>query len=586
MRDPEYSDHITSIADWMTRYYQKNNPGKRRSKQNYEAIAERYLTACHRVVFRGFGKTLRSDNVVSIKDIRTMVPDRIEIQGKAEYWAYILRDKFPVWQIVKKGHPGGLSEVKILHNDLWRSIMNNNISERLWDDHEIIEHIRETYERLCVRLITDEPPVEEISVDITNLDNAITHYAKWYQEAYQENNTDRMDKVVRMMCQAKNLSQAVKALNTAGATKQACIPHFPEYKNYRKYYLGGLNLQNCLSEVRHAALGKCHSYDLRSSVYTFYADLCEDKGIANYHIKNYAQNTKQIRQSLANIIKPHVGKANAEKIIKNYITAMGFGATQTQGYTDANGDYQNSALSQILMSPKARADLAQSEIMQGLQSEISGILDYMRNNTSAETQHKWRVKHKKDRYAPRKHLCEMYTDWESRVMGEITQYVKHRHPEIKILIQIHDCMYVSHKLDTSSIHDVLRLESISMYARLEHTEHDSYHNVDQYERYQEQNTEHLERMGHEQALAMNYHSSMIDTETANKPRPVFDTFVTSADLSQGQQLAELCATNPEIMTDIESDPKLLANLQAYKREQANILLKNIEFSQEHGEFVS
>jgi hypothetical protein len=67
---------------------------------------------------------------------------------------------------------------------------------------------------------------------------------------------------------------------------------------------------------------------------------------------------------------------------------------------------------------------------------------------------------------------------------------------------------------------------------------------------------------------------------------VFDTFVTSADLSQGQQLAELCATNPEIMTDIESDPKLLANLQAYKREQANILLKNIEFSQEHGEFVS
>ena len=113
MRDPEYSDHITSIADWMTRYYQKNNPSKRRSKQNYEAIAERYLTACHRVVFRGFGKTLRSDNVVSIKDIRTMVPDRIEIQGKAEYWAYILRDKFPVWQIVKKGHPGGLSEVSV-----------------------------------------------------------------------------------------------------------------------------------------------------------------------------------------------------------------------------------------------------------------------------------------------------------------------------------------------------------------------------------------------------------------------------------------------------------------------------------------
>ena len=586
MRDPEYSDHITSIAAWMTRYYQKNNPGKRRSKQDYEGIAERYLQACHKAVFRGFGKTTKSDTTVNVTDIRTQVPDRIEIQGKAEYWAYILRDKFPVWNVINLGRPGELSEIKILHNDLWRSIMNNNISERLWDDHEIINHIAETYEKLCVEQITSDPAITQIPVNIQNLDNAITHYTKWYSEAYSENNTVRMDKVVKMICQAKNISQAVKTLNNQGATKSESLPHFPIDKNYRTYYLGGLNLQNCVSEVRHAALGECHSYDLVSSVYTFYADVCESHDIPNYHIKNYAQNTKQIRQSLANIIKPHVGKANAEKIIKHYITAMGFGATQTQGYTDVNGDYQNSALSQILRHPDARAALVQSEIIQGLESEISGILTYMKNNTSPETQARWKEKHQKMRYSARKHLCELYTEWESCVMGKITEYISQRHPDHEILIQIHDCVYVSHRLDTDSIHDVLRLGGLSKYARLSHTKFDRYHNVDQYERYQEQNTEHLERMGHEQAQAMNYHSSMIDIETANKPRPVFDTFVTSADLAQGQQLAELCATNPEIMTDIQSDPKLLANLQAYKREQANILLKNIEFSQEHGEFVS
>ena len=583
MRDAEYSDHITSIAQWMTRYYQKNNPNKRRSKQDYEAIAERYMKACHRVVFRGFGKTIKSDTLIHISDIRTMVPDQIRIGGEIRHWAYILRDKFPVWQVISLGHPGELSEIKIIHNDLWRSIMNNNISERLWDDHEIIQHFDQTIERSELHHMSNNPPMEMIDIDVTNLDNAITHYVKWYEEAYQENNTLRMDKVVRMLCQAKNISQAVKVMS--GATVEAKMPHFPCVKNYRTYYLGGLNLQNCLSEIRHAALGKCHSYDLRSSVYTFYADLCDSKGINNYHIKNYAQNTRAIRQSLAQIIKPHVGKANAEKIIKQYITAMGFGATQTQGYTDANGDYQNSALSEILKHAKARSELCKSKIIQGLQSEISGILDYMRHNTSPETQAMWREKHKKIRYAPRRHLCEMYTDWESCIMARITQYIKHRHPDCKILIQIHDCMYVSHKLDTQSIHDVLRLDHLSNYATLEHTEHDSYHNRDLHERYEAQNAEHIERIRQEQYLAFEYHSPNpnLDVETGNKPRPVFEANTTNTDIYKGQQYQLLIDQHPDMDSDIRSDPEILRCLLAYRAEQNQKLLLNIDFMKAHPE---
>ena len=307
MNDDNYQEHIQVISDWMTRYYQKNNPNKRRSKQNYQAIAERYLVACSKIVFANAGKTIKyynnSHNLkINLQTLRTMVPDEIRIQGKTEYWAYILRDKFPVWQVVNLGRPGELSQVRIIHNDLWRSIMNNNISERLWDEHQIITHLQDTYEKLQLEHMSDNPDIQEIPIDIKNLDNAITHYVKWYDEAYLENNTDRMDKVVRMIAQAKNISQAVKALNTEGATKNQCLPHFPVTKNYRTYYLGGLNLQNCLSEVRHAALGKCHSYDLRSSVYTFYADLCETEGLDNYYIKQYALNTQAIRQSLAAIM--------------------------------------------------------------------------------------------------------------------------------------------------------------------------------------------------------------------------------------------------------------------------------------------
>ena len=595
MQDSKYQEHIQIIADWMTRYYQKNNPGKRRSKQNYEAIAERYLQASSKIVFANAGKTVKyysnSHHLkINLMELRTIVPDRIEIQGKPEYWAYILRNKFPVWHTQSLGQPGELSEIKIIHNDLWRSIMNNNISERLWDDHEIIEHFEKTIENSQIQNMNNNPKMHMIQVDVNNLDNAITHYAKWYDEAYLENNTDRMDKVVRMICQAKNLSQAVKVL--VGASVKPKLPHFPITKNYRTYYLGGLNLQNCLSEVRHAALGKCHSYDLRSSVYTFYADLCEDKGLPNHWIKNYALNTKSVRQSLANLIKPYVGKSDAEKIIKHYITAMGFGATQVQGYTDANGEYHNSALSEILLHPEARAKLTDSDIIQGLQSEISGILDYMKNNTSAETQSKWRERHKKQRYSPRKHLSEKYTEWESCIMGKVREYIAERHPDHEILLQIHDCMYVSHRLDTDSIHDVLRLESISKYARFEHTELDDYHNVDQYERYQEQNTEHLERIAREEAQAKTYQSAnvMIDTDTANKPRPKLTSGIDHNLLHKGELLhRELAsatqAQHSELWSMIESDQDLHKAYQSYQAEKTEKMLRDIEFAQEHGEFV-
>ena len=600
MNDDNYQEHIQVISDWMTRYYQKNNPNKRRSKQNYQAIAERYLVACSKIVFANAGKTIKyynnSHNLkINLQTLRTMVPDEIMISGKAEYWAYILRDKFPVWQVVNLGRPGELSQVRIIHNDLWRSIMNNNISERLWDEHQIITHLQDTYEKLQLEHMSDNPDIQEIPIDIKNLDNAITHYVKWYDEAYLENNTDRMDKVVRMIAQAKNISQAVKALNTEGATKNQCLPHFPVTKNYRTYYLGGLNLQNCLSEVRHAALGRCHSYDLRSSVYTFYADLCETEGLDNYYIKQYALNTQAIRQSLAAIIKPYVGKANAEKIIKHYITAMGFGATQTQGYTDVNGDYQNSALSDILKHPDARAELGKSEIIQGIQTEIAQILDHIRANIGVDKQIKWKQKHNTSRYSPRKHLCEMYTDWESCVMGKITEYISDRHPDHKILLQIHDCMYVSHKLDTVSIHDVLKLEHISKYARLSHTELDTYHNLDEYDRYEQENSEHTERIASEEALAKNYHSTNnmieIDTQTANKPTPKLTAGIDHKTLHLGEMLnRELnkCtqAQYAELWASIESDCKLLNAYQAYQSEKTEKMLSNIEFSQEHGEYVN
>ena len=591
MRDPEYSDHITSIADWMTRYYQKNNPDKRRSKQDYEAIAERYLQACRKIIFTNAGKTFKDKNApytlkITQTKLTALVPDRVIIDGQQQFWAYILRDKFPMWKVDVKGYPGQTSSVDINHTPIWRSIVNNTISERILDDPEIQEKFIEEIDKSEWRNRNSETQMDNIPIDMINLDNALSVFLRYYNEAYLENNTARMTKVIRMIAQGRNIHNATRIMSEN--YDHDVLPHFPKTKNYRKYYTGDFNLLSCLKEVRHAALGKCHEYDLRCSVFSYYADYCHRNSLESTHIRAYVANTEQVRDLLAKTIQPYVDKPTEDcvKIIKTYITALGFGASSQNGYVDSQNRVQG-ALPDILHDPEARQALHDTDIICGIISEIKGILADVTLKTSPESKLRWVQKHKdKANFSARSKLSELYFEHEQIVMFAIKQYLAEKHPNHKILLQVHDCIYVSHTIDVKSLCDMLRLDDINPFMKISHTQIDRYANLDLHELDQTAHTEHLQRIGQEQALAMNYHSSMIDTETANKPRPVFDTFVTSADLAQGQQLAELCATNPEIMTDIQSDPKLLANLQAYKREQANILLKNIEFSQEHGEFVS
>jgi hypothetical protein len=154
-------------------------------------------------------------------------------------------------------------------------------------------------------------------------------------------------------------------------------------------------------------------------------------------------------------------------------------------------------------------------------------------------------------------------------------------------------MYVSHKLDTVSIQDVLRLDDISKYARLAHTELNTYHNLDEYDRYEQENSEHTERIASEEALAKNYHyhNAIIDVMTANKPRPKLTAGIDHNTLHQGEMIDQelkKCtqAQYAELWAIIQSDQVLLNAYQAYQSEKTEKMLSNIEFSQEHGEYVN
>ena len=597
MQDPIYIKHVQKISDWMTRYYQKNNPGKRRSKQNYEAIADRYLQACRKAIFVGAGWTIRYPDKrtlqMCVDQIRQMVPEEIMISGKSHYWAYILRDKFPLWTVIQTGTPGERSHIDINHTPLWRSIVNNSISQKILEDHEIYEKISGLIDDSQMRNLSQEATYELIPVDVKNLDNAIGKFLSYYNEAYLENNTGRMTMVIKMIAQARNIHNATMLMSAEHGEK---LIHFPTIKKHRKYYLGDLNLLGCLKEVRHAALGECHEYDLRGAVFSFYADYCRRNKLENTHISAYVANIDQVRHLLAEIIQPYLNKPldDCLDIIKTYLTALGFGANSMHGYYDAG---QNKlvygALPEILMEPEARKALHETDILQGMIAEIKGILDHVKQNTNDAERERWCEKNSKQRFNARSKLSELFFQHEQEVMATMIDYIKHKQPDNEILLQVHDCIYVKYHIDVNSLHDILRIDDVNPYMRIGYKKIDRYANLDLLEQNEHQNIEHMERIRAEEALAKNYQSAnvMIDTETANKPRPKLTAGIDHGLLHQGEMIhRELAkstqAQHSELWEMIQNDYQLLKAYESYQAEKTEKMLSDIEFAQNHGEYIN
>jgi hypothetical protein len=79
--------------------------------------------------------------------------------------------------------------------------------------------------------------------------------------------------------------------------------------------------------------------------------------------------------------------------------------------------------------------------------------------------------------------------------------------------------------------------------------------------------------------------------TANKPRPKLTAGIDHNTLHQGEMIDQelkKCtqAQYAELWAIIQSDQVLLNAYQAYQSEKTEKMLSNIEFSQEHGEYVN
>jgi hypothetical protein len=186
-----------------------------------------------------------------------------------------------------------------------------------------------------------------VNVDITSLQN----YIGWMQEeAHHFTETKRN----HALFQAR-LVLAV-AQHTGGIYYQRKIR-----SDFGRTYYSGTSVQNVNKELRHAMLGDCWEYDIRSSVVAWKMGYAQDY-VAQYfpdktvdHV--FTLSTLYLRNKaalMANVKVAVFGKesdlaeAFQEKMLKQAFTALSFGARVSgKAWVNKNGEWQNPSIADI-----------------------------------------------------------------------------------------------------------------------------------------------------------------------------------------------------------------------------------------------
>jgi hypothetical protein len=243
----------------------------------------------------------------------------------------------------------------------------------------------------------------------------------------------------------------------------------------RKYYRGP-NLQNIPKLVRHVALGHCHEYDIESSVFawklSWFRDICQqaDDYIAMPATLEYLDHKAAIRKKLAQTVFDTASDW-AVNIIKEFITAIGFGApARSVGYKVQN-QYQKPALATIITAKtrldKALADPWVRDFIQEQQRMNSIIIGYGQLTGQEPS---WRtvpeLVDKANRLRPNSVVAYLYQQHERKLLDWAEEFCADR----EVLLTVHDCIYTRHPVKLADFR--AGIQQFGSFFKLNHDEHE------------------------------------------------------------------------------------------------------------------
>lgn len=243
----------------------------------------------------------------------------------------------------------------------------------------------------------------------------------------------------------------------------------PMKKNHshfgRTYYTGRLNVQSMHKILRHAMLGDCYEYDIRSSVVAwklgFAWDICDQNGITpqefNSNFKtclSYLGDKKTFRETIRQKTfgsSTDITEDMQMDVVKQALTAISFGARKYKhGWIDQSGKEFNPAIPKIIADETARLNFYACQEAAAYMDE-NKLMDeiitaYAKMNDPAllkDTE----LRTEKGRFSNSKLMSYLYQQSESIVMDIVRKEVKAVYKTI--LANVHDAIYINEKLHSA-----------------------------------------------------------------------------------------------------------------------------------------
>ena len=230
-------------------------------------------------------------------------------------------------------------------------LMNERLINQLIDTCDTHELVNAFYGNLDTDTVDNLVPIK---IDMDSLQAFIDHTTYELENVKNETHLDKL-------CRNLRCAKYIKIISTFfyDAYNEYVLPQIPSPSEYGRMYYKGISLHSVSKEVRAAALGDHYVYDLNAAVYAIrlylVSDLLEEKNISSFgkftYTKEYLDHKSTIRNELAKHIQAY---PNGLKLVKEAITAIGFGARISGGAYKIENKTIFPAINEIIKNPADR----------------------------------------------------------------------------------------------------------------------------------------------------------------------------------------------------------------------------------------
>lgn len=423
------------------------------SKQDAVDIAMRYIEVVIAELARNYYKRTESDRKLDLHNVSLIALrnkcGKYGPRGKQKYWWHTLRVISPLINVIEKG---------------------NNLTLELTKVQAMFEH---DWEEAAIWTIKEEYTASPAAYDVVPI--SLENLGNWMLQARQfyKNKAE----LARVTKQAENIFAVAEQFETDGGG--ARLPMLKRPAPSGRMYYGGINLQNCSSAVRHAALGKHFSYDLKRSVFSWQISILRQLSDevnsfghphGTLHTREFITNRDSVMELLMPCFKDSLySDSQIKGIIKGAITAMGFGGRRAGGFVNRSNEFVPKGLATVIKHKESRDAFMNHPWIQAFVKEQDVIIEAITQAFIADDPD-WRDDpraQRNGRYSPKVFVSHLYQATEAQVMKSLMQHFANK----EVLLWVHDGFCTRHRVPVGDAAAIMRVDHLMPDWVLEETFH-------------------------------------------------------------------------------------------------------------------